>query len=65
MTDSILLAFELLDHLGVESVMLTWAGIVDSGPRAQPESTIPALVRMTDCISDMPPAPKCSMQIPY
>ena len=30
-----------------------------------PESAIPALVHMTDCVSYMPPAPQCSMQIPY
>ena len=30
-----------------------------------PESTTPAPVRKTGCISDMPPALQCSMQTPY
>ena len=54
-------------------VMLTRPDIVDPGPRAQPSSLqvqgpelmLLALVRMTDCTSDMPPLYTCCSLILY
>ena len=41
---------------------VTWWVLFDCDQADQgPESAIPALERMTDCISDMPPAPQCSI----